>query len=311
MYLRHSDVFVKLIFWQWIKALHDFMLSYLLSMCVFLLYISDYWHADSLFSQRFCQSEQNTWIVVLAALVWPNGISPSIWSVSPCQFSFPFSHVSSPKTTFMTKHGLILSKWCFRTSAKPSDTSVIPQRWKQRRRRSPFCSHGIWIEETLRDETSQTSRKYSICKLLKGFLLLVWSEATGTGLHSQVPEQNRRDLSGLNRTQNRRSQTSVSVCRGVWIQVCFFTLGSWREAKLNIYILKLSVFTGSFNTNQNAMHYCTCGQRNTEFELFESIPHMQSCCFNTHQRTYSMAEMAYKCTISACSSEDYKSYSAS
>ncbi len=111
------------------------------------------------------------------------------------------------------------------TSVKPSDTSAIPQRWKQRRR-SPFCPHGFWngIEETLSREMRE-ARHHKSSLWVKGLLLLVWSEATGTGLHSQVPEQNRRNLSGLNRTQNRRSQTSVSVCRRVWIpvrpHVCF------------------------------------------------------------------------------------------
>lgn len=82
------------------------------------------------------------------------------------------------------------------------------------------------------DETSQTSRTD-----LQGewLLLLARSEAAGTRLHSQVPEQNRRNLSGLNRTQNRRSQKSVSVCSGVWnpLQplVYFLTFISPREAR--------------------------------------------------------------------------------
>lgn len=41
-------------------------------------------------------------------------IHPSPSSVLLCQFSFPFIHVSSPQTTFMTKHGLIPSEWCLR-----------------------------------------------------------------------------------------------------------------------------------------------------------------------------------------------------
>lgn len=170
------------------------MLSYhVFSMCVFLLYRSDYWHADSYsFSQSSGQGEQHTWAFMFSLAKAVRCISPSLWSVLPCQFSFPFIHISSPKTTFMTKHGLIPSKWCFR--APQRKPSAIPQRWKQRRR--PFCSHGFWngIEETLSREMREARHLEKICKG-KGFLFLVWSEATGTGLHSQVPEQNRRNLS--------------------------------------------------------------------------------------------------------------------
>lgn len=72
---------------------------------------------QSFIYQSWSQSEQYTWIVTFGCVRLAKAvrcISPSPSSVLPCQFSFPFIHVSSPKTTFMTKHGLIPSKWCLR-----------------------------------------------------------------------------------------------------------------------------------------------------------------------------------------------------
>lgn len=140
------------------------------------------------------------------------------------------------------------------TSVKPSDTSMIPQRWQQRRR-SPFCFHGFWKgnEETPSREMREARHLEKIYEE-KGFLFSVWSQATGTGLHSQVPKQNRRNLSGLNGTQNRRSQTSVSVCRGVWIpvkpHVCFFHICAMKRStyifKLMFYLIIQAQNTGQF-----------------------------------------------------------------
>lgn len=233
------------------------------SMCVFLLNISDYWHADSCsFCQSSGQREQNTWIVILAALVWPK---PSTASALHPQVFYPVSFHSLSFTSLRPKpHSWPNMAWSHQSDASEylsetlryfSNTTAMEAEKKKPILLSRFLERDPGDTEQQRDERSQTSREDMQGK---GFLFLVWSEATGTGLHSQIPEQNQRNLSRRNR-YNRRSQTSVSVCRWVWISVkphvCFFTFMPWRTAKMKIYMHTLSDITRYFSTNQNAMDH--------------------------------------------------------
>lgn len=124
------------------------MLPYLLSVSVYmysLLYTSDYWHADSFSELQPKRTEHLDGCIGPAKAVHCTALRPRVFqSVS---FHSPSFTSLRPKP-----HSWPNMAWSHQSDA--SDTSAIPQRWKQRRRRSPFCSHGFWngIEETLSRE---------------------------------------------------------------------------------------------------------------------------------------------------------------
>lgn len=100
----------------------------------------------------------------------------------------------------------------YNSSLKPSDTSAMPTAmWAETKKKPVLLFKALGWRRHLADgwETSDV-----ITDLWgRSCLFLVWSEATGPGLHSQVPEQNRRNLSGLNKTQNHRLQ--ICMKRGL------------------------------------------------------------------------------------------------
>lgn len=197
-------------------------------------------------SQNCIQSEQRAH---LDNYVWPE---PSTASALHPQVFYSVRFHSPSFTSLRPKpHSWPNMAWSHQSDAWEylsetlSDTTAMEAEKKEKKKKPTLLSGFL---EQHRGDTERWE-KPGIMKDLRGkeFLFLVWSDATGTGLHSQVPEQNRHNLSGLNRTQNRRSQTSVSVCRGVWIpvkpHVCFCRWMPWSEAKIITYVLKLSDFT--------------------------------------------------------------------
>lgn len=89
-------------------------------------------------------------------LVWSKPSTASTSSPSSvllCQLSFPFIHVSlPPKTTFMTKHGVIPSNQCLR----------IPQRCQraEKEKKPFFALDGLWMEETPSRRMRQARRHH-------------------------------------------------------------------------------------------------------------------------------------------------------
>lgn len=218
------------------------LLPDLLCVCV----SSGYWHANGSFLRAASKANsKHTWIATFGKS-HPLHLPYTLKCFTLSDFIPLHSHL------FAQNH-IHDQTWPDPIKVMPGNTSVkpsaIPQAMeaekKEKKKKSTLLSG--FLEQHWGD--TERWEKPDIMKDLRGkeFLFLVWSDATGTGLHSQVPEQNRHNLSGLNRTQNRRSQTSVSVCRGVWIpvkpHVCFCRWMPWSEAKIITYVLKLSNFT--------------------------------------------------------------------
>lgn len=195
-----------------------------------------------------------TWTVHLDSYV----VFSSLASHQPftlCQFSLPFSRISSLQTTFMTKHGLIPSKWCFSIPQQKTlryfcDTIGMEVKKKTSVLFLWFFGTESWRRWAVRWEKPDIQSR-SVRKRV-----LVWSEATGTGLHSQVPEQNPSNLSGLKRTQNCRLQTSVLVCRRLWVpakpHICL--CHEDRKYLKPSYLYRM-ILLDNPNTTQRALHH--------------------------------------------------------
>lgn len=205
------------------------LLALLLRVCSFRLLTCGAVHFSELLPKRTAHLDSYVWPEPsTASALHPQVFysvrfhSPSFASLRPKPHSWPnmaWSHQSDA--------------WEY-LSETLSDTTAMEAERKEKKTKKPTLLSGL-LEQHWGD--TERWEKPDIAKDLRGkeFLFLVWSEATGTGLHSQVPEQNQRNLSGLNRTQNRRSQTSVSVCRGVWIpvkpHVCFLQMNALKWSK--------------------------------------------------------------------------------
>lgn len=166
---------------------------------------------QSLIPESCGQSEQSIWILAF-------GLAKAVHCINPSPSSVLLVSSHSPSLTSLRPkpHSWPNMAWSHQSEASEylvealryfSDATAM--RVEKKKPVLPFTVPG-W-----RRHLAGGWEKSDVTKDLwgKSCLFLVWSEATGPGLHSQVPEQNRRNLSGLNKTQNHRLQ--ICMKRGL------------------------------------------------------------------------------------------------
>lgn len=204
-----------------------------------------YWHADSFsFLSAAAKSEQSIWIATL-------GPAKAVHCVNLFTLKCFTLSVFIPlhSCLFAPKNHIHDQTWPDPIKLMPQNSSAMPQRWEQRRRRSPFSL--LTVSGWRRHLADGWDKPDVITDLwAKSCLFLVWSEATGPGLHSQVPEQNWRNPSGLNKTQNHRLQTCMKRGSGFQLNLTFFVFFSHLSKDWNMFKV---ILLDNSNTKQDAV----------------------------------------------------------
>lgn len=149
--------------------------------------------------------------------------------------------------------------WSHQSDAS-SGNPQIQQRYHRGEQTPTFVLVGSGLEQTLRFKMREARHQETGSVREKVFLFLVWSEATGTVLHSQVHDKNQHNPSALNGTQNHRplSGSGDSGLHGSLL-FAFFTLTTkWRRIFFLFVLWSLSLFTKGSQKVTLHSHFTTC-----------------------------------------------------